>query len=102
MPSPGAGLNTWRHEAAIGFGNAVAVARRAHLAHPPRLRQWARPLLLLIELLAVLLPWLRALLPLIELLALLPTSFAPLPVLRHLPSLLSVVRLACQAPFETQ
>ena len=32
----------WKHKAAIGFGNAVAVARRAHLARPPRPRQWAR------------------------------------------------------------
>ena len=32
----------WKHKAAIGFCNAVAVARRAHLAHPPRPRQWAR------------------------------------------------------------
>jgi len=32
----------WQHKAAIGFGNAVAVARRAHLAHPPRPRQRAR------------------------------------------------------------
>ena len=31
----------WKHKAAIGFGNAVAVARCAHLAHPPRPRQWA-------------------------------------------------------------
>ena len=29
----------WKHKAAIGFGNAAAVARCAHLAHP---RQWAR------------------------------------------------------------
>ena len=34
----------WKHKAAIGFGNAVAVARRAHLAHPPRPRPWARAL----------------------------------------------------------
>ena len=25
----------WKHKAAIGFGNAVAVARRAHLRIPP-------------------------------------------------------------------
>ena len=29
----------WQHKAAIGFANAVAVARRADLAHPPRPRQ---------------------------------------------------------------
>ena len=32
----------WQHGAAIGFGDAVTVARRAHLAHPLRIRQWAR------------------------------------------------------------
>ena len=32
----------WKHKAAVGFGNAVAVARRAHLARAPRPRQWAR------------------------------------------------------------
>jgi hypothetical protein len=31
----------WKLKAAIGFGNAVVVARRAHLAHPPRPRHWA-------------------------------------------------------------
>ena len=28
--------NFWKRKAAIGFGNAVAVARRSHLAPPPR------------------------------------------------------------------
>ena len=32
----------WKHKAAIGLSTAVAVARRAHLAHPPRPRQWPR------------------------------------------------------------
>ena len=31
----------WQHKAAIGLGNAVVVACRAHLANPPRLQQWA-------------------------------------------------------------
>ena len=36
----------WQHRAAIGLANAVAVARRAHLAHParPRLRAHPSPL----------------------------------------------------------
>ena len=45
---PGTDAFTWcrsqyflKHKAAIGFGNAVAVARRAHLAHPPRPQPWA-------------------------------------------------------------
>ena len=33
----------WQHRAAIGLANAIAVSRRAHLAHPPHRRQWARP-----------------------------------------------------------
>ena len=32
----------WKHKAAIGLSTAIAVARRAHLAHPPRPRQWPR------------------------------------------------------------
>ena len=37
----------WQHRAAIGLANAVAVARRAHLAHParPRLRAHPSPLI---------------------------------------------------------
>jgi hypothetical protein len=33
----------WQHRAAIGLANAVAVARRAHLAHPARPRLRAHP-----------------------------------------------------------
>ena len=34
----------WQYKNVIGFANAVAVARRDHLAHFPRPHQWAHPL----------------------------------------------------------
>jgi hypothetical protein len=62
----------WQHKAAVGFANAVAIARRPHLAQLPRLRQWAHC---------------RS----TTRVFLMPISCAPFPAHKHIPHPLSLV-----------